>query len=467
MTRRSPFAEILPLLLALSLSCALEPRPAPKPEPVPEPVDPNIILIVVDTLRPDHMSTYGYERETTPHISALAEDGVLFRNASSTAPWTLPSVASVLTGQYPSTLGIRGELARLDERFESLPEVLHRRGYRTLGAVSHTLLSSRLGFGRGFDTYAEPRSFSQAGSSSGRTTDMAMQLIQQAPADRPFFLFLHYFDPHYEYELHPDHQYIEGYQGRVMNGHPILELWPILKELDPEDLRYLMSLYDSEIAHTDEHIGRLLTKLRELDLYEDALIVFTADHGEEFMERGWVGHSISLHREQLWVPLVIKPPGGQSREVERRVSLVDVVPTLYQALGIELPAGLAGQPLPLDGQSTSVTPPIYSETFNRQEMRPNAPARLALRSVVLGDLKLIANEVTDRVELFDLSIDPEERFNLAGDRPEETTRLRALLLQWVEHMERKRGAGAAPPAHDLLTPEQRQQLEALGYLPPG
>lgn len=186
--------------LAATLACAASPLDSP-----------NVVLIVVDTLRPDHMSTYGYERKTTPNISRLAQDSILFRNAWSTAPWTLPSVGSLLTSQYPSALGIRDNIVPLDRRFELLPEVLQRHGYRTHGIVSSALLSARLGFGRGFDHYDESSSLFHSGSSSREVTRKAVEFLK-ARDDRPFFLFLHYFDPHYNYELHPRFRFGSGYR---------------------------------------------------------------------------------------------------------------------------------------------------------------------------------------------------------------------------------------------------------------
>jgi len=438
--------------LAATLACAASPLDSP-----------NVVLIVVDTLRPDHMSTYGYERKTTPNISRLAQDSILFRNAWSTAPWTLPSVGSLLTSQYPSALGIRDNIVPLDRRFELLPEVLQRRGYRTHGIVSSALLSARLGFGRGFDHYDESSSLFHSGSSSREVTRKAVEFLK-ARDDRPFFLFLHYFDPHYNYELHPRFRFGSGYRGRLRSGHSILDLWRIRHQLDAADLRFLVSLYDSEVAYTDESIGMLLDELRILGLYDDALIVLTADHGEEFMERGWIGHSITLHREQLWIPLVIKLPDGEAREVESPISTIDVVPSLYRQLGIDLPDGLEGRALPLDAVGAFAEVPIYGETFNRQKHRRDPVERVALRSVSVGGLKLIADEVTGRVVLFDLGDDPEERVDLASERADQVDRLQRLLGEWTEHVERKRNPDAPVPGQDLLTPEQRQQLKALGYL---
>lgn len=208
----------------------------------------------------------------------------------------------------------------------------------------------------------------------------------------------------------------------------------------------------------------LLDELRVLGLYDDALIVLTADHGEEFMERGWIGHSITLHREQLWIPLVIKLPDGEAREVESPISTIDVVPSLYRQLGIDLPDGLEGRALPLDAVGAFAEVPIYGETFNRQKHRRDPVERVALRSVSVGGLKLIADEVTGRVVLFDLGDDPEERVDLASERADQVDRLQRLLGEWTEHVERKRNPDAPVPGQDLLTPEQRQQLKALGYL---
>jgi arylsulfatase len=427
------------------------------------PTLPDVVLIVVDTLRADHLSCYGYERNTTPNIDRLAREAIRFENAISTAPWTLPSVASLLTGQYPSALGIHDQPARIDDRFPLLSELLREHGYATRGFVSHAMVSARLGFGRGFDVYHEEASIEHRSITSTAITQKAISFLS-GDEERPVFLFLHYFDPHYDYWLHGEHNFSAPYRGRLGSGESVPDLWGELDTLSPEDVAYLISLYDSEIAFTDRHIGALLDELEAQDRFDDSIVIVTADHGEEFLERGWLGHSITLHQELIRVPLIIKLPGVGARVVETPVSLMDVAPSLLRHLGLEVPPGLDGRALDLTSGAPVPSAPVFSETFNPQIHRPGRPKRVSLRSVVLGRRKFIFDSVRDEGAFYDLAEDPGERSDLSERSDAGAQRLKALLHRWMRRMSRKQRIGPSQDPGELFTPEQREQLEALGYL---
>ncbi len=424
---------------------------------------PDIILIVVDTLRADHVACCGYQRNTTPNIDKLARAGILFSNAIVTSPWTLPSVASILTSQYPSVLGIRDEITQIDSRFPTLSGMLKQYNYTTHGIVSHTLLSARLGFGRGFDSYDEKSVFGHKGISSPPVTHKAISFLQKSK-ERPFFLFAHYFDPHYNYLLHKEYNYYSSYSGGLKSGESILGLWRIRHNLSRDDIRYLVSLYDSEISFTDEHIGILLNELKKQGLYDSSIIIVTADHGEEFMERGWIGHTVTLHQELIRVPLIMKLPGYKAQIINSPVSLVDIVPTIYSYLGLKVPDGLDGKALDLGQGASAATGPVFSETFNPQANQPGHIKPIAFRSITLGNRKLIYDETKDSKQIYDLSEDPHERNNLLSQQSDQNKRLEELLSTWVSYIETKREAGPTMDVRELFTPEQREQLESLGYL---
>jgi arylsulfatase A-like enzyme len=237
--------------------------------------------------------------------------------------------------------------------------------------------------------------------------------------------------------------------------------------MSEQDVAFLNALYDSEIAFTDHHIGRLLKELRRLELYQDALIVFTADHGEELMDRGWIGHSITLHQELIRVPLIVKLPSGPTGVPESPVGLIDVMPTILLHCGIEVPDGLEGEPLELDPPDSIPSHPLFSETFNPQVHRPEPVAPLALRSVVLGTHKLIHDQLGGRTWFYDLAADPGERQDLSTAPLELRGTMAAMLTEWresVEASEIHRQDAPRPDAEELLTPEQIEQLKALGYL---
>lgn len=433
---------------------------------------PNVILIVVDTLRADHVGCYGYERDTTVNIDKLAREGILFKNAISAAPWTLPSIATILASQYPCVLGIRDRPVVIDERYRLLSEVLKLYSYRTYGVFSHALLSPRLGFGRGFDVYDNQTSpFRREGTSSPGVHQSALSFLREV-GGQPFFLFLHYFDPHYNYVLHNKYNYYPSYNGIVRSNHPILDLWRMRQNLSADDMRYLVSLYDSEIAFTDEYIGKLLAGLKKQGLYDNSIIIVTSDHGEEFMERGWIGHCTTLYQELLHVPLIMKLPELNVRIVESLVGLIDVMPTVLQYLGYKIPDGVEGKALDLSSGNLVTRGPIFSETFNyilQKHQLPNIdePKRnepIALRSIILSSRKLIYDERKGLRQIYELSEDPTERKNLSGQAGEQNRRVEVLLLRWLEYVKTKQKAGPVQDASELFTPEQRKQLESLGYL---
>ena len=452
-------------LLALALTgCSGEPRRS------------SVLLVVVDTLRQDHLGCYGYERDTSPHIDRLAAGAVRYAHAYAAASWTTPSVACLLTSRYPSELGILTEPNRLDDRFVLLSEVLSGEGYATAAVVSHYFLGSQWNFGQGFDSFDESSirashptlpdgtSLGHSGVSSPSVTDSALAFLRQ-PRDRPFFLFVHYFDPHYDYLEHEGYRFSRpGYEGPVRSGTPYTDLISQLASLDDEDRRHLVDLYDSEVAFTDEHIGRLLDGLEELGLAEDTLVVLTADHGEELLDRGNIGHGHSLYEEQIAVPLIVRYPGGDPRVVEESVGLVDLFPTLLSYLGVPIAHRISGRSFLGTGDDPSAARrPVFSETdWGRS------------RSVVRRRLKLHLHLPSTQQRLFDLAVDPGERDDLLpriaagvplGDGPDRPTRgdlqeLQGRLEGWMETMERLRHEADSVD----LTDEEKAQLRALGYL---
>lgn len=432
----------------------------------------NVILIVVDTVRTDHVGCYGYQRNTTPNIDRLAQQGLLFRNAISAASWTLPSIATILTSQYPCVLGIRDTPVVMDDRYSLLSELLKQNNYTTHGIFSHVLLAPQLGFGRGFDNYDDQTSpYRRRGISSPAVTQKAISFLRKNHK-RPFFLFLHYFDPHYNYILHKKYNYYPFYNGSVKSNHPILDLWRIRHNLSKDDIRYLVSLYDSEIAFTDEYLGKLLDALKKRGLYDNSIIIITADHGEEFMERGWIGHCITLHQELLRVPLIMKLPAGEARIIDSPVGLIDIMPATLRYLGLRIPDGLDGKALDLSPGASVARGPVFSETFNfilqKYQLpgihQPKRNEPIAFRSIVLGDRKLIYDEKKDSKQIYNLSDDPHEQNDLSARRSEQNSRLEVLLSRWLNYVKSKQKRGPVQDASELFTPEQRKQLESLGYL---
>ncbi len=421
---------------------------------------PNVVLIVVDTLRADHLGSYGYDLDTSPVIDTLAGDSVTFMQAYATAPWTLPSVASILTGQYPETLGIKNSDVKLEKRFLTLTELFQRNGYATGAVVSHIFLKPKFGIDQGFDVF----DFEEAGRgrshiSSPAVTQKAIELIERY-SGKPFFLFVHYFDPHYNYRMHSILPPDPGYGGRLREGMSIHEMRKMAAagELDDNDKKYIRALYDSEVRFTDAHVGRLLDVLKQRGLYDETLVVFTSDHGEDLCDRpsNWIGHTKTLNEEVVRVPLLIKPPRLRSGRKERRAhSLIDLMPTIATLAGIEVPAGYSMDGVAIDLENTENTPRgVFAATWRWAK----------LQTLVSGDWKLLMNRKTGAVQLFNLKSDPLEKIDVANDNED-------LCKKMIEEIEKKLKKHERPASHiersnqaPGLTKEERKKLESLGYI---
>ena len=401
---------------------------------------PDLILIMVDTLRADRLGAYGYTTTQTPAIDALARDGVLFEAAIAQASWTKPSVASLFTSLYPSGHQTYRKLDVLPDRVVTLAEALAAGGYYTAAFVNNPNVSAAFNFQQGFIEYRylEPAYFFHATESTSRlalygglrlirerfvargkyhehyyrdaqeVTDQALRWLDARPP-RPFFLFLHYMDPHDPYFVHP---YNGEAVARVHTPNP-----------DPAEAGRLSALYDGEVAYLDEHLGRLWAYLRQVGLYDGVVIVLTADHGEEFQEHGGWWHGTTLYDEQIRIPLIVKLPDGRQRgrRVAGQVRTIDIGPTLLAAAGVPVPLTMLGHSLLAEGPVDVMTV-FAEENFEGTEIR-------AVRG---RDWKLIeANPGNPRglrpTELYQLEGDPGERRDLAPTEAGRVGRLRGTL----------------------------------------
>ena len=427
------------------------------------PSPPNLLLIVVDSLRADHLSCYGHERATSPALDALAEGGVRFTRAYATAPWTKPSVASIFTGLQPSAHGVQRVARPLSPRLPNLGEALARRGYATGGVVSHSLIGSRFGFARGFERFLESEAQGASHVSSEGVTQQAIGLLDELAADgRPFFLFVHYFDPHYTYRRHPQYGFAARGAGRLRGEEPIQVLRRLRESVSPVELRLVRDIYDEEIRFTDEGIGRLLGALGERDLTGRTWIFVTADHGEEFLERGHFGHTRTLYEELVRVPLIVSGPRAVASAVDTPVSLVSLPATILALAGsAPAPAFQGPSLLPLLlGEPAPTPPPPRFEVDFVPTLEENAQNRAHQRGIVSEGFKLIEDLETGTLSLFDLAADPGERDDLSQRRPALRARLRDALARAHER--------AAPPAQSgrnpTLPPAEIERLRELGYL---
>jgi arylsulfatase A-like enzyme len=427
----------------------------------------NLVLIGIDTLRFDRTALApaatpaeaARRARVTPNLAALADEAAVFVNATTQAPWTLPSFASILTGRYPHEHGASALGGWLRSRELGLAEVLREAGYRTAAVVSHVLVARDRGFAQGFERFDESQVLGESAVTSQGVTDAALDWLARDGAG-PFFLFLHYFDPHYEYRDHAEWAFADAYRGWLRDEAPAIhEIRHRAAELAPRDLAHLRDLYDEDLAFTDREIGRLLAGLRAAGRAGDTAIVVVGDHGEEFLEHGWLGHELSLYQEVLRVPLLLRLPGVPAAVVEPPVETRALFATLLDYLGIEgVARGSAASLLPLLRGEQAAPAAVFSSVW-LPDAPPESGRRVRRAAVRRGDWKLIRDQDTGTERIFDLSRDPHERADLSQTAPARRAELSAALDDWLAGLLE---AGPAPARE--LDPQERERLRALGYL---
>lgn len=393
----------------------------------------NVLLISIDTTRADFLGCMGRGGGITPHIDALATEGVLFENAIAPVPETLPSHSSMLTGTDPLFHGVhRNENYCLGPSNETLAERLRDEGFRTGAILSSFVLERRFGLDQGFDTYSDrfEETLSTIGINERRGGAVTREAVDWLAGqdDRPFFLFLHYFDPHMTYD--PPEPFASRFAGEP---------------------------YAGEIAYVDHCIGQVVTALKERNLYDSTLIVVTSDHGEMLGEHGELTHSYYIYQSAIRVPLIFKPVGRQGGvRKSGLVGIIDIVPTVCALLGIDPPVDVQGADLS----------PSFSRSVERSAERyifcesttPTAFRANPLLGLVTHDgWKYI---LTTRPELYNLSVDPGEETNLAGTEKRRARALRQRLEQIVEDQTRARDEEGRLD----LDSSARKRLESLGYV---
>jgi len=404
---------------------------------------PDVVLITIDTLRADHLGCYGYKKADTPNLDAFAAAATRFAHAYTPVPITLPSHTALMTGSYPMATGIHDFSGnKLPPVTQTLARVLYDNGYRTGGFVSAAVLDSRFGINAGFDTYYAHFDFNRLDEANldlverpgNQTTDQALGWLQNdvkvAGAGRkPFFLWLHLYDPHYPYE-----------------------------PPEPYATRFRESPYDGEIAFADAQVGRLFALLKERGIFEKAVVVVCGDHGEGLGEHGEKTHGFFVYNSTLQVPLIVKIPGVAPGVVETDVSLIDVMPTVLEALKRPIPPSVQGRSQLAEMQGRSSPGPartLYAETY-----LPLLHFHWSqLRAAISQNLKYID---APRPELYDTGADPGETRNLAGQRPAVTHELRAQLVSLESRY--TPAAGGSTQAKELTDPVLLERLRALGYV---
>ena len=468
MRRRLPLALLLLLVAALIAAWVLS-----------TPARPNLVLISIDTLRADHLGCYGYDRETSPRIDRLAAEGIRFDRAYSQASWTLPAHMSVMTSQYPHVHGVDNDRVALAERATTWAEVLSRAGYRTAAFVSHIYVKAKWGFGQGFDEFHELRADTAVYSPSvdtsykaERITDEVASWLEGRPRE-PFFLFVHYFDPHLDYEPPPpfDRMFDPAYEGGITGRYDGLK--PYMKGLNPEparigprELEHVTALYDGEIRYTDTHVGRLLDAIEAAVGLDRCLVVLLSDHGEELDDHGSMeGHGWTLYDEIVRVPLVLRLPGGAraGTAIEESVELIDVAPTALELLDLASPGVFQGRSRlsSIEGRPAgSERPLVFAEHRRFNAMQSVRGERYKLIASMASGTNPFGVPFSKGYELYDLREDPLE----LEDRYEPSSPIASFLLSELASWRARRGAGGGAGPEVQLSEEEIRQLRALGYL---
>jgi arylsulfatase A-like enzyme len=438
---------------------------------------PNIILVSIDTLRADHLGIYGYARQTSPALDSLAQDGAVFLNTFATSAWTLPSHASMLTSLFGFNHQIYYNDERIGTSLVTLADVLRQNRFFCAAFTGGVYVGSRYGFSKGFDSFSEREGDFSVPDSAERVRRAVTEWIGQNQ-DKNFFLFLHTYQPHSPYDCPaPFSSEFLGHDSKLQKVNILDYLGGkegTFKPLSEEERRDFIGLYDGEIRYTDERLIKpLLSRLKQLDLYDRTMVIVTSDHGEEFFDHGGWEHGHTLYNELLKVPLVIKFPDSKFRgkRIESIISLVDVMPTILEEMGIDdKNLGLDGrslQPL-LKGESREDR--VFFADRKSHVTDTNTSQRITLNE---GRMKLILNKVfslqeltfyrypppmTPPVELYDLREDPAEKKNIADKNTDLARRLAARVDGLFKN------ARPRQPAKTRITKELEDQLRALGYI---
>jgi arylsulfatase A-like enzyme len=455
---------------------------------------PNLVVIVMDTVRADHLSLQGYQRDTTPNLKALAKESVVYTNTFSASDITLTSHASLFTGMYPSWHGAYAEQPaavyghEISAKYPTLAELLQRSGYETIGVAANLYLRADFGLERGFREFRIPRPVPMFGDESrymlrygmrrvlsyvvdtaqfdrlyafGEDVDRELfaTLNQRARPSDPFFAFVNYMDAHFPYV--PPAPYSAQYPGR----RPRFTQDDLESEMEviyhgggepPQYRSHCESQYDGGIAYEDAQIGKIVDWLKRHNAYDNTMIVVTSDHGEGFGEKNRVGHANSPYQNLVHVGLLIKYPHASRRGVEAQpVSLIDVAPTALATLNIPAPATMQGVTL---AGGAPANRQIFIETFQNPVMNsPDCPIGCITKVIVEWPMKFIKNLTSGKPEFFDLSADPHEEHNLFATQQDRAAAIRGRLDEWAKDLPQQKSAPK------LVNPGISDTLRGNGY----
>jgi arylsulfatase A-like enzyme len=426
---------------------------------------PNVLLISMDTTRADHLSTYGYHLNTSPNIDKLASSSVVFDNAISVSSWTLPAHASVFTGKYPSNHGAVQTYQMLDSDETTLAEILREKGYNTAAFISGPYVKAKYGLGQGFLTYKDRLDFVEYvhifnnfyirsiivsffqwfnkvffmvdGERTSEEVNNDVFKWLDKNKDGPFFLFVHYFDPHDPYTL--GEEFRERFTNETREYKEVEKTYGIERygTASKGIVDYMISLYDTEIFYLDNNLGRLFNKLEELELKNNTIIIIFGDHGEEFYDHGGFLHRKTLYEEVINVPLIIYyPQKFEAQRIRDRTSIVNIFPTLLDMLQIKVPEDVDGVSLlPLIKNLSDSEEYVFSELEGQPNLgEPEKQIAISYKGWKL--IEVYPEKETLPSSLFFLGNDSKEQKNLYDVNSEKRDELRKYMFQITEYGEK-------------------------------
>lgn len=444
------------------------------------PSGPHVILVTVESLRTDHVGAYGGASVSrpdvpiTPNLDAFAAGATVYEDAQSVTSWTLASHASLFTGLYPAAHQTEGPRDCLDDSYPTLAEALADAGWQTAGVVSGPYLRPTHNLDQGFQLYDDDPASLVDSLAHDDVTNPKMErglrriVEEQRDPARPLFLFAYFWDPHFDYIPPAPYDTMFVGPGDVPIEARGFDTNPAIRPgMDPAQLRWLMAQYAGEIRWTDEHLGRFFALLQREGLWDDALVIVTADHGEEFFDHGAKGHKNNLHVETVHVPLIVKFPGQrEGRREKRLVSLVDVVPTVLDVAGVSADFPVQGRSLRAEPEPRPVVLDLLSVFFYRGSDGELFSREARFRGLREGSYKLLWTDgAAEQGGLYDVARDPGERAALGAGEEARRVALRAAYDE--SQAESRRIASRyrrCGEAH--LSAEEIEQLRELGYLSP-
>jgi arylsulfatase A-like enzyme len=437
---------------------------------------PNVLLITFDTTRADHLSCYGYARRTSPTIDSLAAHGVLFENAYTAIPLTGPSHITIMSSLYPQQHGatINGMHMSTHPRPILLAQIMHRLGYKTAAFISAWPLKKGItGLGQGFNVYNENFSYHyklvNAARHGNEVGDASRRWLEKHGRSK-FFLWVHYFDPHHPYDLHP------AFADLPVDKHA--RILPISASVDPNRAEKIRA-YDSEIAFDDNDLAKTLKLLDDLGVRDNTLIVFLADHGENLGENGLWGHGDHIFQPTMHIPMIFSYPKAipQGEKIRANVSSVDVLPTILSYIGLEFrfpgEAGRSLKPIIDSGGKNAPEQPTYFLTYAEPTLLPpqwmsmfwtwaETKRTPSLTGLVEGDLKVISSGNSDALKVYRLSDLFSQETPLSANNVSivKISEFKEDLDDWFRQTNR----GLAPQGH--LSQQDIEMLKSLGYASP-